>query len=536
MVGKLTSHLRGFQSFSKCKRVVGFHYCTLLLIAAMPFVGGIGTTGEAATYYLAPTGADSNAGTSSSAPWKTFKFALPKLKPGDTLVLRNGTYTSATTGYPLIQCGKNAAHGTASQRITLKAEHERQAFLKGDGSAYPLYMIGCAYWSIQGLRIEGGDFKNSPLTNGHTVFINNAKFITFQRNLVRFNNRYKNGSIVAFGGTTNALIEENEVYSYHRNGMGGGNQNTYRRNYIHSRGHADLSDGYASFAPSQGDSGYIFYPSSHNVVENNISEGNDRGYDLQAMGSTQNNRFYGNISLQDRYGALVTARGSGTENMPHDNVFIHFLVMQYKAVGLFSRSAEGTQCQQCSFLSGGSGQNGLAVDAPSSYPGDGYYSFFATNVLAWQHSGSGVMVASRINQWTIDEVNSYAGKPNYTPTSSGNLKNTQAVDPQLGACRVFIPASSPMKGAGKNGADIGATVLYRYQNGGLTTQPLWEPGSGKFPCGAIIPGVNDLAGASCFDVHKRLNVQANGCSLPSNYKQLSVAAVTPHNLRIIGAD
>ena len=216
---------------------------------------------EAATYYVSPSGADGNAGTSSAAPWKTFKFAIPQLKPGNTLVLRDGTYTSVTSGYPKIYCGSNAAQGTAAQRITLKAEHERQAFLKGDDSAYPVQMIGCAYWTLQGLRAEGGDFKNSPLDNGYTVSINNSQYITFRRNLVRFNNRYKNGAIVSLSGTTNALLEENEVYSFHRNGMGGGNRNTYRRNYLNSRGAADIAGGYSSsHNDDRGDGAYIFYP------------------------------------------------------------------------------------------------------------------------------------------------------------------------------------------------------------------------------------------------------------------------------------
>src|SRR5688572_25486442 len=46
----------------------------------------------AATYYLSPSGLDSNSGAYSS-PWKTFGFALPRLRPGDTLILKDGTYT-----------------------------------------------------------------------------------------------------------------------------------------------------------------------------------------------------------------------------------------------------------------------------------------------------------------------------------------------------------------------------------------------------------------------------------------------------------
>jgi hypothetical protein len=78
-----------------------------------------------------------------------------------------------------------------------------------------------------------------------------------------------------------------------------------------------------------------------------------------------------------------------------------------------------------------------------------------------------------------------------------------------------------------------ANVLYRYEYGVLTSKPLWDAKTGKFPCGAIVPGVNDIPGASCFDVHKRLNVQSNGCSLPSTYGQQSVKSTSPQAVRIL---
>ncbi|MEZ4270302.1 MAG: sugar-binding protein [Myxococcota bacterium] len=100
---------------------------------------------------------------------------------------------------------------------------------------------------------------------------------------------------------------------------------------------------------------------------------------------------------------------------------------------------------------------------------------------------------------------------NSPPVMSGN------VDPGMGACRVWIPDDSPMKGAGENGADVGANILYRYQNGVLTDIPLWDQGTGSFPCGAQVSGLNDVAGQSCFDVHKRLNVNTNDCLFPAGY-------------------
>jgi hypothetical protein len=70
-----------------------------------------------------------------------------------------------------------------------------------------------------------------------------------------------------------------------------------------------------------------------------------------------------------------------------------------------------------------------------------------------------------------------------------------------------------MKGAGESGADIGANIVYRYEDGVLTRSPLWDPATGAFPCGAIVPGINDGPRA-CRNLHERLNVNTNGCRLP----------------------
>jgi hypothetical protein len=63
----------------------------------------------AADYYLSPTGSDASPGTLAQ-PWKTFAHAIPLLTPGNTLILRAGSYPerllisgkSATAGSPII--------------------------------------------------------------------------------------------------------------------------------------------------------------------------------------------------------------------------------------------------------------------------------------------------------------------------------------------------------------------------------------------------------------------------------------------------
>lgn len=50
---------------------------------------------SAATYYVSPSGNNSNAGTLAN-PWRTLTYALDRLSNGDTLMLRGGKYTDKT--------------------------------------------------------------------------------------------------------------------------------------------------------------------------------------------------------------------------------------------------------------------------------------------------------------------------------------------------------------------------------------------------------------------------------------------------------
>src|SRR5262245_38290764 len=115
---------------------------------------------EAATYYMSPAGADSHPGTSDASPWKTFGYALPRLRAGDVLLLMDGTYTKETTGLPYMNCAGGTASGTAAQPITFKAQHERKALLQGSGNNV-LQLDNCAYWVIEGIYSRNVDAQVS---------------------------------------------------------------------------------------------------------------------------------------------------------------------------------------------------------------------------------------------------------------------------------------------------------------------------------------------------------------------------------------
>src|SRR5258708_16511002 len=170
---------------------VGFLIYSLIFIT-------LSTNVNAATYYISPNGSDSNGGTSSSTPWQTFSFAIPRLNPGDTLFLLNGTYTSGNSGRPQITCGSNANNGTASQPITMKAQNERQAHIQGDGTSVMIYILRCSYWVIEGIYASNVDNTNASSNGDSTVLVaDSSDHITLRRNLVYHPNRWHNSGLLS---------------------------------------------------------------------------------------------------------------------------------------------------------------------------------------------------------------------------------------------------------------------------------------------------------------------------------------------------
>ncbi len=521
------------QKFRRLRSTVFPVALVALLSSVFAFEAG------AATYYLSPSGSDSNPGT-SSAPWKTFNNAVRKLQAGDSLLLTNGTYNASNSGYLNVTCGTNAVNGTASQPITVKAENERQAFLSSDGTNNPVIIRDCSYWTIQGLRISNADKSPTNEYVGGAVVLFNLRNFTFRRNLVQYNNRYLNGALVTTETAIfNSLFEENELYDYHRNGLAigdGSSGNVIRRNYVNPRNRADIPGGYVSGPTTTGDSGFVCYPCSNNIFENNIVERSGAGIQLNAAGAANNNRFYGNIMLNNGLGFFTNARGNDDANMPHSNYQKDFVVIGGSSYGVYSRASKDTRCDNCTILNNA---GGIAADSPTQDEyGDKKFSFFSDNTLVANNNGYlnyGLFIVRSFGTWTyaVDYMNSYGQAINFDPDASDpSIRNAKTIDPTLQTCKVWIPDNSPMKRAGKNGADIGANILYRYENGVLTNLPLWNQSTGEFPRGAIIVGVNDISDQSAFDVHRRLNVNTNGCAFPAGYGSASEVPEAPGNLAI----
>lgn len=482
---------------------------------------------SATTYYISTSGSDYNPG-SLAYPWKTFSHATSRLRPGDTLIVRDGTYTGSNSGYIRVSCGSSGQNGTATYPITIQAEHERQAFVKGNGSANPVTLQHCSYWQLVGLHLEDGDYPHSPTNTNSVIELDWDSYLTFKRNILAHNNRYFNTHLVNGYYASHILLEENEFYYYHRHAVNFsyGGYNVVRRNYFNSRYYADIPGGRVSEVPDRGDSAISLYPDHDSIIENNIAENGEDMMDIEAAFvpyASDNEKFYGNISLGDEYGVLDKARGSSDGYTAHNALYQDIVIINPRYVGAYWRSAASATCSHCSFIvTGSSPISNFIADRDPRDIGSGSYAVNVNNSLAinaTQVGSYGFFVNTASGGYWSGGLNKAHAYNNYVNVSARGLSqvNISSYNPYLGACLVWIPNSSPLKGAGSNGTDIGANVLHRYQNGVLTTARLWDAVTGQFPHGATVRGLNDVAGSSAFDVNLRLHVNSSGCSFPSGF-------------------
>lgn len=477
--------------------------------------------------YVANAGSDAADG-SQAAPWATIAYAAQHIPAGGTIHVAAGSYAPS-----LIDCSAGATQGTSTAPITLISDQERQALLtSGGGTADPLYLANCNYWNIVGFRAEYGDSAAWP-TGGVAgladIYLYQTDHVTVRRNLLRRTNRYWNGAGVALNHSTNAVVEENELYEYHAHGImayyAASGSNIIRRNYCNSRGYTDLPAGtpgaFVSEDITRGDQCVMIYGESNDVVENNISEGQAHSFLVRpgGTGRADNNKFYGNVARNCRYGFVLQANsGDGTQtqddaHMPHGNIVENNVGgCGYDTVANFSSESAKTTAFNRDTAFSTAGLPAFWAVRHDDNGGDGAYSASFSRDLAMGYSASSGFYAYA-SSGTIATSGGYVNAYGFTTPFTGmtGVSSQTTSDPQLAACIVWRPDGSWAKTN-----DLGADVLYRYDNGTLTSIPLWGD-DGSFPHGAVIAGWNDTPGDSLFDINLRLKVNTSTCPFPAGY-------------------
>lgn len=289
--------------------------------------------------YFVATGAvgasDANSG-SEARPWKTLTKAASVAGPGDTVLVRSGTYPQSL---------KPLKSGTAAGRLTFKVRGGDTVALDGQN----LLSSGVSLsLPVSYVRIEGFEIRNFT---GTGVFIQDwgSRGST---NVEIVGNRIRNnkGDAISARNSANSLIENNEIYA---NGLtavaiGGkyGSTNLIiRGNDIHYNGKDGVQGGgdgvivehnriYDQFHTSQHQDGLdVSNIRNLTVRYNTIFDVTQPVYVHNQEGPCSVVRVYGNIFYNDRYatvrggespGVFVDARfaGDGVTNVEiHSNTF-----------------------------------------------------------------------------------------------------------------------------------------------------------------------------------------------------------------------
>lgn len=482
--------------------------------------------------HMAVTGDDQSPG-SAAAPWQTWPVALAALEPGDTLIIHDGTWTDRTscsglaapclanTPMPVANCTTSHRSGTSEAPITVIAEHPRQAWLASVGMNPAFSITGCAHWVVDAIHGSSADY-DSP-TDGSVFSFNDVPNFRGRNLLAVHPNRCGNNHAILVRGQTSAgaIVEDTEAYEFYRAGIlvADATDVTLRRNYTHSRGQADVACSSATpYYTTRGDAGVQCYFTGSCEVDNVIAENVTLGVYGADAGQL---RVFGTAVHDAWYGVIIASEST---NPPvRTPAFVQDVACLDCDVGIWNRGLQ-LEVDRATLIGGRAQADGAyGVGASADAAGGATSTSNFRHVVAIANERAGFSITGQA-AWSVSH--SIAGEspiayePAEDPTDDqGNVRASTELSPTLvgdrdGSCIINVPPASSAFAAGENGSTIGASIVYRVVDSVDTDRKLWNQRTGAFPCGAVVPGVNDLPGASCFDAHERFRVGVRGCAIP----------------------
>jgi hypothetical protein len=203
------------------------------------------------------------------------------------------------------------------------------------------------------------------------------------------------------------------------------------------------------------------------------------------------------------------------ERIVTDTLIVNGVALQ-TLTGVSVDAAPGTRVDNLTLVDV---QTGVALLRGSSNAGLQEFSASAARTVVRGYSGV-AFFAENAGEWSFDHCAAQAPATEaveFSPNDEHVL--LPVATPNDDACVAYLGPDSLLRAAAGADGDVGANVIYRYQDGTLTSTPLWDPRTGAFPCGAVVPGINDDPSQSCIGVHERFRVGSAECALPDQKPQ-----------------
>ncbi len=435
------------------------------------------------TYYVSPTGSDSNAGTKTS-PFATFQNAIKSLHPGDTLDAEPGTYAGLIAGWDTVPATSGDPYGyiqgTAGSPVTIQADPTAPAGSvvinsRDNKTRWGIDLEpGCNYVTISGITIKdtggitdasdrGGGIKATgtndtinqcdvaSIVYGFGLFADNANNIVMSDNTItkvgsQGNGNYGHGIYIS-GSTSGAKLIGNLIYNNDLTG-------------IHING--DASEGGLGLVTNALIENNVIYNNGQNainadgiqssLIENNlIYNYQSYGiclYRIDASAGSINNVIVNNTidsGVSSTTDGAIRILDASTGNTILNNILLDGTSIAFR---ISSNSVQGTV----------SNHNVVPASAEIQSDDTGNLETFAT----WQAS-------------TSQDKNSFSATPaQLFVNPTGNGYSEISTSPSIGAGTATDAPSTDIVGNARpssNGYDVGA---YEFEQS--STSPPWITG------------------------------------------------------------
>lgn len=402
-----------------------------------------------ATYYIATTGSDSNLGTQSQ-PWATFAYAFSKMSGGDTLYVMDGTYNQTIANIPAGSPGNYT-------KIYALNNHKVDIDGKGTISSTLLNVNSTSHVEVKGIKVHHGGSNVCQIANSNNIIFRivgcwHAGPTKYDK-IFRITNSY------------DILIEDSWAFGrgrYTTSISDEGRNVTYRR--VVTR----WDDGKYDGEPI---AGMVAYRGYNNIIENFITfdhknagghSAGKHGFYVESwnpsFSASDSNYFYGSIALNNTDATGWTI--GGTDPVAPDNTRIYNSVAIGNNRGFYVISdPTNTLITNVSAI-GNIGVHGI-------YNGSTPAGTVTKNSLSINNADKGVKHMENMALSYVGAYNNAGGNFEGSCITGCRSDNPQLLYP------LRVENSSPYKGTGEGGADIGANIVNRYVDGVLTTEPLW---------------------------------------------------------------
>lgn len=415
-----------------------------------------------ATWYASTDGsAACGTGCLTGAPCSLTTMLTCTVNPGDTVILKNGTYIDSG----LIP----TRSGSAGNYITIQAETEGLVIIDGQGGREPLRLTGITYNIIEGIIFQNGVYDTGKIHSSS------------QYNIVRRCGFKNAGSgnyhlmLLTGSDTANNLIED----CYATQGTGSGKNGRYGFVTFSQAHHNTIRRCYVKYYSHSGSGGpcapFSAYNSNYNLFENCVADVTDAtgecggGYgeryfvNIPATTTATYDTFKGCIGISDGVYAISNygpAGGTSSNITFIDNVWYNF------SQGVLQEASPSA-----TFTNNTIYQN----------VNKGYYCYGAGSTVTLKNSSfigtQNPTLHDLVSGMTHTYNNIYGATACYTGTTQGTGENCNTLNPVYDTVTygkgAYLMVPTALVGQGEGGADIGAKVLYRYVDGALTGTALW---------------------------------------------------------------